>query len=96
MSTGNFEFQYAEVENCMNKIEDESKKMKSILDKCNNYLNDSIGDKKIWSGDSSNSVKEKWNRLSDNFNQYYQMMIQKVEKIRKVSAEHKQFEQNNS
>ena len=87
-------FEYENIKTIMNEIESIGNQVKGVLAKCESEMNQNLGNISTWSGDAATSVKNKWDKCADNFDEFLNEIKSWVQKMDTAQAAFKKFEES--
>ena len=87
-------FEYAEAKATMVDIQRKADEVKKYLAKCQSIIDENVGVKNRWSGERATKFKERWNRTSENFNIFVDMINQYANKIDESYKQHRAYEES--
>ena len=86
-------FNYEEAKSTMNKVQEEAKKVKNYLNKCNSIIEENVGVKNRWSGERASEFKQKWKNAAADFDKFVELINKYATKIDESYRVHKQFDE---
>lgn len=87
------EFDYAGAKNVMSQVTSQAETIQAILNRCDQIVNETVGQPRKWTGTRANGFKNDWNKVTENFSKFGELIKEYSNTIEFAYKQHQSFDQ---